>query len=114
MTDFALHVEPREADAIVVRLVGELTVDHTEELERHLRGAAAEAPSRVVLDASELTFICSSALGALLEFRKALRDRDATLRLSGAPPQIAEVFRRTRLAELFPMFASADAALETQ
>jgi len=56
-------------------------------------------------------FINSLGLGALLEFRKDLRQRDVELRLAGANDMIADIFRKTRLVELFPMFETAERAV---
>lgn len=110
MGEFAVQLEQRDAGTII-RLSGDVTVDHTDQLQQRLRAALPDEPQRVVLDVSQLTFICSLGLGALVEYRRALAERGGTLRLAGASPAIADLFRKTRLAELFPMFADAHTAL---
>ena len=95
----------------VVRLRGEATVDQVERLRSSLRAVCEGKPRRVVLDLAELTFINSDGLGALLEFRRDLVRSGAVLRLAGANPDIAEMFKKTRLVEVFPMYQTADAAM---
>jgi anti-sigma B factor antagonist len=66
-------------DACVVKLAGELDLYNAEEVRQALQQAAAESPQRVVVDLSEVEFIDSTALGALIEARTKLQNRRAFL-----------------------------------
>jgi anti-sigma B factor antagonist len=67
----------RTDDALVVRLAGELDLYNAPGLREHLLAAAAEAPSRLVVDLAEVDFVDSTALGVLIEARSKLPDRRA-------------------------------------
>jgi anti-sigma B factor antagonist len=109
MSDFQVQIVPK-GSTVIVQLHGDATVQETDRFRIALEPALADAPTRVVLDLSLLTFINSMGLGVLLEFRKKLASSKVDLRLAGASAKIVEVFQRTRLAELFPMFPTADQA----
>jgi anti-sigma B factor antagonist len=66
-----------EGDALVVRLAGELDLYNADALRDALFDAAGSAPTRLVVDLSEVRFIDSTALGVLIEARSRLRDRRA-------------------------------------
>lgn len=110
MAEFAVHLESRDA-GLLIRLTGELGVAHTDELQSQLDQALQTQPHRAVLDVSGLTFICSSGLGALVSFRSQINQRGGVLRIAGPSAPVCDVFRKTRLAELFPVFPSAEQAL---
>src|SRR5687767_14870189 len=56
-----------------------------------------EAP-RVVLDCEQISFITSMGIGALLRFRKEVRDRGGKLLLCSLSTHVAEVLYATKLA----------------
>lgn len=109
MSEFKVQIVPR-GSTVVVHLHGDASVEATDRFRSALQPAIAGKPSRVVLDLTLLEFINSMGLGVLLEFRKQLAQFKTELRLAGASQKITEVFKRTRLAELFPMFPTADKA----
>ena len=55
----------------------------------------------LVFDLSNVRFLNSTALGMFLLLRRRLQARGRRFRLVNAQPQIAEVFRVTRLSALF-------------
>ena len=77
-----ISVEQRAA-GWVVRLGGELDLYNSDKLRTALREVTAKAPERLVLDLSEVEFIDSTALGALIEARAAIPDRGLLLAAPG-------------------------------
>ena len=73
-----------------------------------MRALAAEAPPRVVLDLSQVAFIDSSGLGAIVAAMK-LMPEGTTLELAGLTPTVGKVFRMTRMDTIFTIHADADA-----
>lgn len=63
----------------------------------------------LVLDLSEVTFIDSSGLGALIGSLKALGD-GGELALSGAKDMVASMFKLTRMNEVFRMYKNPEEA----
>ena len=69
-----IAVEQRDG-AWVVRLGGELDLYNADVVRAALRDVATKTPERLVLDLSEVAFIDSTALGALIEARASLPGR---------------------------------------
>jgi anti-sigma B factor antagonist len=76
--DPVLSVE-MQGDACVVKLAGELDLYNAPQVRDALTDACADSPGRVVIDLSEVEFIDSTALGALIEARTRLNNRRAFL-----------------------------------
>jgi anti-sigma B factor antagonist len=95
--------------AIVLRLAGELDLYNAEEVRSALADALATEPTRIVIDLSEVNFIDSTALGALIEARSKLGRNDLLL----AAPQL-ETRRTLQVSGLdrtLPVRDSVDEAL---
>ena len=72
----------------------------------------AETPSeRVVLDLSNVDFLDSSGLGAVVGAMKQL-GRTRKLDLAGMTPTVEKVFRITRMDRIFRIYPDTAAALE--
>lgn len=65
-----------------------------------MRAATSEGPAHVVLDLSNVTFVDSSGLGAIVAAMKQLGG-DRHLDLAGLTPDVAKVFRLTRMDKVF-------------
>jgi anti-sigma B factor antagonist len=63
-------------EALVVRLAGELDLYNAPALRTALLDCVAREPARLVVDLGEVTFIDSTALGALIEARSRLGSKD--------------------------------------
>ena len=59
--------------ALVLRLAGELDLYNAPALREALRACVERGPKRLVVDLAEVTFVDSTALGALVEARSRLR-----------------------------------------
>ncbi|WP_159964672.1 STAS domain-containing protein [Profundibacterium mesophilum] len=78
-----------------------------------MQAATADAPSRVVLDLAQVTFLDSSGLGAVIGTMKRIAP-DRRLELAALNPAVAKVFRLTCLDTIFVIHESADAALASE
>lgn len=76
-----------------------------------MRAQTGEAPQVVVLDLSEVQFIDSSGLGAIVAAMKQM-GQDRTLALAGLTPTVDKVFRLTRMDTVFKVFPTLDGAVE--
>ncbi len=71
----------------------------------------AEAPGNpVILDLSNVTFLDSSGLGAVVAVMKLL-GAERRLELSGLTPPVAKVFRLTRMDSVFTIHSELPGAL---
>jgi anti-sigma B factor antagonist len=62
--------------ALVLRLAGELDLYNAPALREALQACVERNPERLVVDLGEVTFVDSTALGALVEARSKLRGGD--------------------------------------
>lgn len=88
-------------DSLVVSGVRNLGADQAPLL-RELVGSALQPDQRYVeVDLADTTFIDSEGLGALVSVHKLVVGRGGIVRLPGARPAIRELFRLTRLDQIF-------------
>jgi anti-sigma B factor antagonist len=75
-----------------------------------MRAQTEGGPGIVVLDLSEVEFIDSSGLGAIVASMKTM-GKEKTLALAGLTPSVARVFQLTRMDSVFRLFPTLDGAL---
>ncbi len=75
-----------------------------------MRASTEDSAHRVVLDLSDVEFIDSSGLGAIVASMKQL-GKDRRLDLAGLQPVVEKVFRLTRMDTVFRLFETLDDAL---
>lgn len=78
-----------------------------------LREAVADAPARIVLDLSQVAFMDSSGLGAVIGAMKQLAP-DRKLELAALSTAVEKVFRLTRMDQVFVIHDSPEQAIEAQ
>jgi len=75
-----------------------------------MRAKTEEGPQRVVLDLSNVAFVDSSGLGAIVASMKQMGDKHR-LELASLNHDVAKVFRLTRMDSIFAIHADVAAAL---
>ena len=99
------------ADALVVEVTGEIDMASAPRLVQAIEGTA-DTTRRVIVDLSEVTFLDSSALNALVRCQRDLATRDVSLRLvSPADRLVRRVFEITQLTGTLGVVDSVDDAL---
>ena len=107
-----LRVELQRGSAyVLVRLVGSATMDCIENLRTQLSSVLAENPPELILDLSQLQFLNSSGLGALVDTHLQYRRQTGTLKLLNPSPPISHLLKLTNLDRLLPVYDSLEAAL---
>lgn len=76
-----------------------------------MRQLTARPSSRVVLDLSQVKFLDSSGLGAVISVMKLLAPQRA-LELMGLTPPVERVLRLTRMDSVFTIHPAAEAAVD--
>ncbi len=99
------------ADLIVVHL-REARIDAAGAIDfkERMRDYTQDPSRRVVLDLSQVGFIDSSGLGAVVAVRKSLGP-DRQLELAALTPAVQKVFRLTRMESVFPVHATVPCAV---
>ncbi|MEM1233031.1 MAG: STAS domain-containing protein [Pseudomonadota bacterium] len=75
-----------------------------------MRAETEGGPERVVLDLSEVSFIDSSGLGAVVAAKKLLNGSHV-LELAGLTPVVDKVFKLTRMDSVFAIHSDVNAAV---
>lgn len=75
-----------------------------------MRNQTDGGPERTVLDLTQVNFIDSSGLGAIVASMKQMGGR--RLDLAGLAPAVDKVFRLTRMDTVFNLFATLEDALD--
>jgi len=68
---------------------------------------------KLLLSFKSVEHLSSAALGVLITLNKQVAEQSGTLKLSDIAPQIYEVFKITRLYEIFDIYDTAEQALRT-
>lgn len=113
MNTLEIQIDQRP-DAAVAHLRGNASNTEAEHLRAALLELGAASYDHVVIDLDELEFIASMALAELIEFHQNIHKSGGRLRLCGAHDAIADLFKKTRLVEVFPLFETIDEAIEAR
>lgn len=97
-----LHISRADtAEIAVLKLTGELDIASAPLLERAMEGLDNPSQRRVLIDLSELSFMDSTGLRALLRARELVAESDRELTLRDGPRQVRRVFELSGTAEAF-------------
>jgi anti-anti-sigma factor len=92
----------------VVALAGELDLACAPELSRALADLAGTGCDRVVVELSELSFIDSTGIKALIAAARAMEEEGGALTLSAPTPNVARVFEIVKLSDVIPIEEGRD------
>jgi anti-sigma B factor antagonist len=108
-----LSVGRLSRDVVVVTAAGEVDMATADALRVTMTESLADMSDGciAVLDLSQVTFLDSSGLQALVEAHRHARPRGAVWRLCGLRPSVDQVIRLTRLDDVFPVHADLAQAL---
>jgi anti-anti-sigma factor len=108
-----LELTRAEQDGVqVVELAGELDVNSVDELEAALAGASAGACPRVCLDMSQLAFIDSTGLAAVIRAHLAVVEGGGAFAVVAGPGAVRRTLETTGLMEMLSVVDDRRAALQ--
>ncbi|HUT60162.1 MAG TPA: STAS domain-containing protein [Phycisphaerae bacterium] len=106
-----LRLELRETEsATVIRISGSAGMDEAETIRIQLEELTAKHVPVIVLDLSDMDFISSLGLGAIIAGHLKTRHYQGEIRLANPQPAVRKLLETTRLTKLFPLYASVDGA----
>lgn len=76
-----------------------------------IKNLIADGKNRLVVDLSQVKFIDSFGLGALVSALRVVRAAEGDLKLACVPPSVESVLRLTRLSTVFECFPGMEEAL---
>lgn len=100
-----------ESGTTIVRPAGEIDLHNSPSLRTALLALAERKPPRVIIDLSGVTYVDSSGVGTLVEFkRRQERGGGGKVILAGLQPRVRSVFEITKLDQFFVIVGSVDEA----
>jgi len=108
---FSLDVERRSPRSFLARPVGELDMATRSDFAAALERIAQASPARVVVDLSQLTFIDSSGLNALVASSRAVEEAGGSIVFAEPSPFVARVLEIVQLPDTVRFETSVEDAL---
>ena len=106
-----LVVAPHGPGVAVVRLRGRLDLLSAQDVKTRLTDSVADGQARLVIDLSDVPFIDSSGLGALISGLKAARQAGGELRIARPGDQPRIVLQLTTLDRVLRPYETVEEAL---
>jgi serine/threonine-protein kinase RsbW len=97
-------------DVVVMALHGRVDAITSPKISAQVREHIAAGARYLLIDLSEVNFLSSSGLRALLLIRKDLMTQGGELRLCALQPQVHEVFSITGFTQVFAIHTTQDEA----
>jgi len=112
--DFCVQFPGPSEDVAVLAVAGELDIHTSPEFKEHLVSAVEGGAARVVVDLAGVTFIDSSALGALIGGARRAALSGTELMIVCPPGSVARVIDLTGLHRAFTIYPTREEALGTK
>ena len=102
---------PRRDRSNVLPLKGEIDLHVSPSITASLNAMIEKKPKRLVVDLSDVTYIDSAGLAALIQAMQKVEGYGGKFLLAGLQETVRSIFEISRLDQVFQIFADADAAL---
>ncbi|HLH41701.1 MAG TPA: STAS domain-containing protein [Bryobacteraceae bacterium] len=106
-----IHVDDMAGVAVAIVPVAELDASNSVEFKRDI-APVLQAQSRVVLDLSQLRFVDSSGLGAMLSCLRQLSGKGGDLKLCSMSRQVRALFELVRMHRIFDIYGTKEEAVQ--
>ena len=100
-------------DVVSIVLKGRIDANTAPAIEQKLLSLISGGSSKLVTDLSEVKFISSAGLRALIAALKEAKRQSGDLRLAGIQGQVQEVLDLTGFSTIFKIYASAEDAAQS-
>ena len=106
-----LDVRTEDRDGLVhMALVGELDLSSVAKVQEELRRIEADAPAKLVVDLSKLSFLDSTGLRCIVTADERAREQGRRIVIVRGPDAVQRVFAITRLEDRLEMVDDAASA----
>jgi anti-sigma B factor antagonist len=109
-SEASLEVE-RRRDVCLVTPHGRIGELEAQPFQRELLALVDQGATKIVVDLSDVPFVASGCLGALMVAQKRVRGRGGYIRLIAPQPLVRSVLEITKLTKLFAIYRTTQAAL---
>lgn len=101
----------RDGDVAVLTLHGSAGMDQVKKLDHELQSLAAQKTPVIVLNLTDMEFICSSGLGAIIAGHLKCRHHQGQIRVVNPQPEVRNLLETTRLTKIFPIYDTVEQAM---
>jgi anti-sigma B factor antagonist len=101
-----------ENDVTLLEVTGSVDSATAPDLDRSLQDLLSRGHSRLLVDASQISFISSPGLRALMSAQRRARELGGEVRLAGPSAQVQKVFEIAGLDQLFTAAPTRGQAME--
>lgn len=91
----------KKGKVAILRCSGTLDADTMAVFKKHTSDLFNEGVVKLVLDATDLAFIDSMGLGAIISVMRRVREKDGDIKICGLNHDVEQIFEITRLNKLF-------------
>jgi anti-sigma B factor antagonist len=105
------NTTPVQSRSKVVPLKGEIDLHVSPTVTTALNDVIDKKPERLVVDLSEVSYIDSAGLAALIQAMQKVEGYGGKFMLSGLQETVRSIFEISRLDQVFQIFPDADSAL---
>jgi len=113
LVDDALDVQTiRTPKRVIVRVTGDAGLTNIARLEAELSSVVSERPAVVIVDLTDLTFIASRGMGALMSFHRRMQLQKSVVRVASPQSRVRDALEIARLHTVLEMYDSLEAALK--
>ena len=107
-----LHKTEIGSRAVALRIDGRLNMVAAPRVRAAVEDVVRDGANRVVIDLSDVTFMDSSGLGALIAGLKTTRQAGGDLRIAAPAEQVAAVLKLTNLDRVLRPYGTPEAAAD--
>jgi anti-sigma B factor antagonist len=104
-------ITPRQSSFNVLPLKGEIDLHVSPSVTASLNEIINKKPERMVVDLSDVSYIDSAGLAALIEAMQKVEGSGGKFMLAGLQETVRSIFEISRLDQVFQIFPDVDAAL---
>ncbi len=99
----------KSGDVVVLKVSGEMDAHTAPQMDKALKEALTQG-SKIVLDASQMTYVATAALGVLIANNNVVKTKGGKIVVAGMPEKIKKVFDTMGFSKVFPIASSVDEA----
>jgi anti-anti-sigma factor len=107
-----ISTSPITSDVYLVEVTGSVDGHTAPDLDKTLKDLVSQGHSRLLIDASQIAFMSSAGLRALVSAQREARRLGGEVRLSGLTAQVQKLFEVCGLDQLFYVAGTRGQAME--
>jgi len=100
-----------EQSAVIVHVCGSAGMGEADAIRMELDQLVDRKVPLIVMELSEMDFICSAGLGAMIDAHHRSREHDGQVRLVSPQPAVLHLLEMTNLTKLFTVFPTVSDAV---